>query len=255
MVTLTKPFFPFIISAGDIPDSHTTPILPKLGTRLLSLERSHPHLLHPEIISCIKDLLDLVRFAERCRSIPGQVFEESTSEPEFYDNRTLYVEYRLLSFPYDYENVKTIQNSNPLQECIRLALLLFINSALWHSWPPSSAIVRSPLTALHRALETTNVMFLWQLNPDVLMWILFIGANASLGQIERPWFVEMLGSGKAMFGLGNEWSEVERRLHCCFYLEPVYGVAFQGIWDEAKGAERIQSRDEHNTHDRRREHL
>lgn len=87
------------------------------------------------------------------------------------------------------------------------------------------------------------------------MWILFIGANASLGQIERPWFVEMLGSGNAMFGLGNEWSEVERRLHCCFYLEPVYGVAFQGIWDEAKAAERIQSRDEHNTHDRRREHL
>ncbi len=241
IITLTKPIFPFVPPTRNFPDSPSTPILPKLGIYLTSLQRTNPHLLHPQILICIYDLADLVRYAERCRSKDPQVLEEPSSKSEFFDNQNLYIEYRLLCFPYDHADILTIQISNPLQECIRLALLLFINTALWHGWPPSSAIIRSPLTALWRALESTNLQLFWRMSSDVLLWILFIGANSSLGQIERPWFVELLRQGKVALGLPDEWEGVERRLQGCLYLERVYGEAFRGIWDEVRAAERAGS--------------
>jgi hypothetical protein len=213
--------FHFVPAIRDFPDQLSTPILPNLGSHFLSLERSKPHFLHPQICTCIHDLIGLVRYAERCRSKEAQMSEDPSSKSEFFDNQNLYIEYRLLAFPFDYPDASTAQNFNPFQDCIRLTLLLFINTALWHGFPPSSAVIRSPLTALKCVLESPKLELVWQSSPVILLWILFMGANASNGQPERCWFVELLSVVLTYMDLKNDWVEVEERLRGCFYLEMV----------------------------------
>ncbi|KAL3457548.1 hypothetical protein BJX64DRAFT_295850 [Aspergillus heterothallicus] len=72
--------------------------------------------------------------------------------------------------------------------------------------------------------------------PDLLFWILFIGALASHGHSPRLWFVARLGDLASHLGL-DEWDDARLVLNEFFYTGPsgVEGSMEEVLWNEMRG--------------------
>lgn len=142
--------------------------------------------------------------------------------------RRMHIVHRLLTFT---PQKSTVTSRTETEEAVRIALLIFWNANLMlHQ--PSSAIFRSLTAQLKDALEHTDTRFFWTPLSDALLWILFLGAHISLGQMQRPWFVMQIARGAQVLKL-RDWSEARSLLCRFFYLDRVYLTSYQTIWDEA----------------------
>jgi hypothetical protein len=118
------------------------------------------------------------------------------------------------------------------ERAFRLATLVFTYPAsMGHD--PSSSRTRYPSLRLLGLLYTTDLDAFWTSVPSLLFWILFMGAFATQGYPERPWFVGNLVKG-AMILQTFSWSDVKAKLMDFFYLPWVHDTAFRKIWEEVE---------------------
>ena len=78
-----------------------------------------------------------------------------------------------------------------------------------------------------------DLQAVWQPHSDMLIWILFLGANSALGQVERPWFVSQLAREVISLDL-KSWENARTLLLKFFYLDHAQQDAFQVVWEEVQ---------------------
>lgn len=125
-------------------------------------------------------------------------------------------------------------NIHPVEEVARVASICFLNHFLIVS-PPSSGLGRALTKHLVKAVGDCPMNFLLGLpkeNFGLLAWALFVGAQGSQDQPERPWFVARLARVAATCEW-QTWDQVSNVLSDYFFLSTMQGIVWRSIWDEA----------------------
>jgi hypothetical protein len=126
------------------------------------------------------------------------------------------------------------QEAIPIKVAAQLYLWLVIREVL-----PSSPILSTLIFRLQGSL--LNSLSWWYLEPDSsserkiwLLWILFVGAAASLGRVERFWFVQELE--KVCLELGVSRVEgnggLRDRLASVVLQELFFGWHLVAVWED-----------------------
>ncbi|KNG82982.1 hypothetical protein ANOM_009112 [Aspergillus nomiae NRRL 13137] len=227
-MAFTKPIFPFLRYAR--PDFTVSPHnedLAKTASALNSLIEI-PSILGDGMSKIIYDLVELVWFAEWMKS--GQNYQEIDDETEGYFNtEVIYVEYALHMDRY-LESGEPKGDAN-IEGCIRLACLLFHNGTIWEFYPQLGPVFPKPISALRLALATTIPAGFFQMLPEVLIWVLFIGTWSSQLLPERTFFVTELAAAVRRQGI-QSWQELRSLLLNFFYVDRIHQAALRGLWDE-----------------------
>jgi hypothetical protein len=135
------------------------------------------------------------------------------------------LEHTLLSLPYS-------QSLTHLEECIRLATLLYSNTAIFHT--PSYF---SWVGSLHYSLKAELLLLDWEavvtMQLRLLLWILFQGAHISRVQLEgeTEWWVSKLRYVCCMLQI-EAWSEVKEILEQWLFVDRICGRAWRDIWNQ-----------------------
>jgi len=199
--TLTRPIFPFI--------SHTTTFiqedgrlavtqqeremvakdLGELGTgfwALWSFPHSRPAYLD-FLLEVIQDICDFTVVVENHAA--GRWMPRTS--PEIIDQRN-FVQHRLMSLPSEQEMVAngtvTAGNIDPQYECCRLVCIIYSFIVVFPV-PPVVGPFETLTERLKTILQATEWRFFDRLRLRLHMWILIMGAIASIGLPDRPWFL------------------------------------------------------------------
>jgi hypothetical protein len=161
--------------------------------------------------------------------------------------QTFYVGYRLCAAvplmtplpdadyqPYPNPFDEGYELPTPLQECVRLSLLLFFHTNLVKS-NPHLYMMHYLISQLQASLFAANVpsdLSFTTSNTTVLLWILFVGALGSRGQMAHPWFVGLIRGMLAEMDI-VEWEEVKGVLGRFLWLDKELNVGFRWVWEKA----------------------
>ncbi|KAE8378928.1 hypothetical protein BDV26DRAFT_260564 [Aspergillus bertholletiae] len=228
-MSFAKPIFPFLRYARPahfmiVPPNED---LAKTASAFISLTEV-PSIIGDGMSRVLSDMSELVWYAEWMKS--GQNHQEIDDETEGYFNtEVIYVEYALHMDRY-HETGEPKGDAN-IEGCIRLACLLFHNGAIWEFYPQLGPVFPKPISALHQALATTIPAGFFQMLPEVLIWVLFIGAWGSQLLPERNFFVTELAAAVGGQGI-QSWQELRSLLLNFFYVDRVQQRALGGLWDE-----------------------
>lgn len=228
----TRPIFPFIRYARPTHLSVRPPSaeLANTAARLIALTEI-PGIFGSSLSQTIYDLGELTWWAEWIKSDPTyQDFDEETEN--YFNTEVLYIEYALHTDRYT--DTGAPKGDASIEGCVRLASLLFHNSAIWDFYPQIAPVFPKPITALQKALETTIPAGCFHLCRDVLIWLLFMGACASRLMVrERAFFVAQLTAAMEAHGL-NSWQELRALLLGFFYVDRAYLGPLREVWDETQ---------------------
>ncbi|GFN21618.1 short chain dehydrogenase family protein [Aspergillus tubingensis] len=231
----TKPIFPPVRNTR--PQGY--PILPPttqlalLASPLLQQPQLPDALIGPQLSEIIFDLVQLTWYAEAIRAADYQNYDEQTED--YFNGEVLYIEYMLLSDRYS--QTGTVKEDASIEGCIRLACLLFHNSSIWAFYPANAGVFPQPIIALRTALEGVLATGAFSAYPDLLVWILVMGAcscNVALAR-ERTFFVQTLARVVRLHAI-TSWKELRARLMPYFYLDRCYLASLQLLWDELLAA-------------------
>ena len=234
-MSLTKPIFPFIrfprpIAANAI--VAPTKELSILARRLISLAEI-PGFFGDVMCVTIRDLEALVMYTEsvKCEGPPLIKYDEKLDE--YFSNEILYVEYSLIADRYTATGEP--KSDSTTEGCVRLALLIFHNTAIWQFYPIMAGILRKPITTLQVAVEATTAAGCYSLCRDLLIWILFVGACACGHSLprEREFFVSRLASTIPSQRI-QSWQDLRTLLMEFFYVDRCYLVLLREVWDEIR---------------------
>jgi hypothetical protein len=67
----------------------------------------------------------------------------------------------------------------------------------------------------------------------MLIWILFLGGDSSVGPLDRAWFVSQLACVTELSGLGH-WKDVRESLLGFLYFDSAHQDTFQVLWAEVQ---------------------
>ena len=228
----TKPIFPPVRNPrpSSIPIGSPTEYLAPLASRLFVLSQL-TGALSPVMSETIFDLVQLTWYAECIKTSGHHVFDEQTED--YFNGEVLYVEYTLHNDRYMQNG--EVKGDASIEGCVRLACLLFHNTTIWEFYPANAGIFPKPLVALRMALETAIPSGYFHLCPDVLIWILVMGACScnSLMAHERSYFVMELAHVIRAHGI-HSWQELRVLLMDFFYLDRTHLVPLRGLWDEIR---------------------
>lgn len=138
------------------------------------------------------------------------------------------LEHKLLFLPHETGLIE-------LEECLRVALLLYSNLALWKT-PLYLGWVRSLAHKLKSAILTLDSQnqSLDQSVHQLLLWMLCLGGQAMSGQdvLEREWWTSKLQLIIQNLNL-TEWQEVVEVLKGFFYVERISERPWVRVWRAA----------------------
>lgn len=204
---MTKPLFPFI--RYTMP-SHTPPEVSvenagKLASTLRLLARI-PGVFGVEMCRTIDDLTSLTLYAEIFKLQPklaAILFDEEIEE--YFNNEVLYTEYCLVNDrwistppPNNINNpsntpIHRLRGDDTIEGAVRLASLLFHNTTIWPFYPAIAPLFPVPIFCLETALRNGIAAGTYTYLPDLLIWLLFIGASAGKYlPTTRSWFMTEL---------------------------------------------------------------
>jgi hypothetical protein len=226
-VGLSKPIFPLTeywkqridqLSSDDF-----TPglVSPSLATRFFDPDLIQ--IFHPQILRTFRFIRHLINYTEYAKRKKG-----SQSLPGYTSGEFAVAEHLLLSFPYEGHPINTMNDQ--VQECTRIATLLYCNLALW-TCPSYFALVKSLVINLRQAILKLDFSLCGRIYPDLMLWILFMGCFAAEGRTERSWFIIFVADVAKSLGL-RQWPEVKRLLVKFFYVERTLKAPFVKVWDE-----------------------
>jgi hypothetical protein len=156
-------------------------------------------------------------------------FENASLHPELgslTDNDIFVVtEHQLLSLSFSTEEEK------PLNEPLRLCLLLYLNLRIWHL--QGLPILDSVVVSLQEHLAS-ELLYLHSVAPELTFWMLFMGGMASAGRggTLHPWFVAQLLETKEFLGV-RDWDQARGILTGFFYTEQPGVPGAEDLWVEA----------------------
>ncbi|RDW69026.1 uncharacterized protein DSM5745_08786 [Aspergillus mulundensis] len=228
-MSLTKPIFPFVRYARPKNFTITPPTkeLESTASSLVSLIQI-PGIFSDVMSQIIYDLTDLVWYAEWVKGGPQeQDFDEETEC--YYNTEVLYVEYALHSDRYTASG--EVKGDASIEGCVRLACLLFHNTAIWDFYPQIAPVFPKPIIALQMALESTIRAGCYHLCRGLLIWLLFVGACSSRMPQQRNFFVNELASAVRLQGV-QSWQELRAILFGYFYVDRCYLGPLRSLWDE-----------------------
>ncbi|KAJ5631686.1 uncharacterized protein N7484_011786 [Penicillium longicatenatum] len=186
-------------------------------------------LLKPPLLRILNVIRDMIFY-----SITVQVAPEAIhfSDHDFFRVLNCETEHQLLSYinAEDYRS----ERIHPIEAVTSVTSICFLNYFLIVS-PPSSGLGRALTNHLVRVMNNFRLTLLLELpreNFGLFAWALFIGAQGSLGQPERPWFVERLAR-VAMLCEWQTWEQVSRILTDYFFIAAAQAPRWRAIWDEA----------------------
>ncbi|KAL4871420.1 hypothetical protein BDV12DRAFT_28550 [Aspergillus spectabilis] len=228
-MSLTKPIFPFVRYARPANFTITPPNkdLESTASSLVNLIRI-PGIFGDVMSKVIYDLVELVWYAEWIKGGPQeQEFDEETEC--YYNTEVLHVEYALHSDRYTSSG--EVKGDATIEGCVRLACLLFHNSAIWDFYPQIAPVFPKPIIALQIALESTIRAGCYHLCRDLLIWLLFVGACSTRIPSQRTFFVNELASAIRLQGV-RSWQELRAILFGYFYVDRCYLDPLRALWDE-----------------------
>ncbi|KAL2798946.1 hypothetical protein BJX66DRAFT_14921 [Aspergillus keveii] len=228
-MSLTKPIFPFVRYARPKHFTITPPTkeLEATASSLVSLIQI-PGIFGDVMSKVVYDLADLLWYAEWIKG--GPEYQEFDEETEcYYNTEVLYVEYALHSDRYTPSG--EVKGDDTIEGCVRLACLLFHNSAIWDFYPQIAPVFPKPIIALQVALESTIRTGCYHLCRDLLIWLLFVGACSTRIPSQRSFFVNELASVVRLQGV-RSWQELRAILFRYFYVDRCYLGPLRQLWDE-----------------------
>jgi len=117
-----------------------------------------------------------------------------------------------------------------LHQACRLATLIFSDMVLFPL--PSAQGVKPRLAPmLQRVLETCVQLGYWELNSQVLLWSLVLGAIAASFTPVRIWYVAKFMQQLEVMQIG-QWSMLESVLTRFLWWKPVCSEPGRKLWDE-----------------------
>jgi hypothetical protein len=151
---------------------------------------------------------------------------DNSLDPLDVKNYACVLECMLLEWLREHEQV-----FSPLEDALCVTLLIFavrITEALDQ---------RSEMQSLHRAASkrlekalTATSRTEWQLCPDLLLWILAVGAISAEGSNEGPWFVHQVSLACSEFAIQHADALLER-LHVCGWVSFKLDEAVRHLWE------------------------
>lgn len=247
-MALTKPIFPFVRNArpSRLTIHPPNPDLAIIASRLFPLTEI-PGIFSDTLSHTIYDLVELVWYAEWEKSCPGDVKSPSptTSNPkssstnknicdeeteEYFNTEVLYVEYSLHSNRYT-PTGSPKSDDHTIEGCVRLACLLFHNTFIWDFYPAIAPVFPKPVTALAGGLSRAIRGGIFSQCPDLLVWVLFIGACSARILPERAFFTTELARAVRTRGL-RSWQEMRAALMSFFYVDRCYLGMVRELWGE-----------------------
>ncbi|KAL2813574.1 hypothetical protein BJX63DRAFT_431915 [Aspergillus granulosus] len=228
-MSLTKPIFPFVRYARPEHFTITPPTkeLEATASSLVSLIQI-PGIFGDVMSKVVYDLADLLWYAEWIKG--GPEYQEFDEETEcYYNTEVLYVEYSLHNDRYT--PTGEVKGDDTIEGCVRLACLLFHNSAIWDFYPQIAPVFPKPIIALQLALEGTIRTGCYHLCRDLLIWLLFVGACSTRIPSQRSFFVNELASAVRLQGV-RSWQELRAILFRYFYVDRCYLGPLRQLWDE-----------------------
>ena len=174
----------------------------------------------PYLLSCVAQIKDLT-----LDSLNASNYLRGTGKYDIDD--FIAVEHALLSF-------RSHHKLSPVEECVRLALLLFTNTALWRI-PFYFNWIQHLICELKTILLLLNLETATQDYTNFFLWIMFMGCYATrTGSFaERCWWSRQLNETATKAGL-TTFQQAKCIVQDFAYLDEVYTMAWEQIWDDAQ---------------------
>ncbi|KAJ5734222.1 hypothetical protein N7493_003008, partial [Penicillium malachiteum] len=232
---LAKPVFPLAWDTQPVPHEIQQRIRPPASSPIRRLGSGFwaNTLLSPALLRILNVARDIIFYSISVHIAPHTILQ---SDHDFFRVLNCETEHQLLSYVYDngVDHSQKEPEIHPIEAVTRVASICFLNYFLIVS-PPSSGLGRALTRHLVKAVGNCKLTLLMELpeeNFGLYAWALFIGAQGSLGQNERAWFVERLAR-VAMLCEWQSWEQVSRLLKDYFYIAVAQGPGWQAVWDEA----------------------
>lgn len=147
----------------------------------------------------------------------------------------LSLEHALLSLPSSH-------SLTPLDNAVRIALLLYTNTALWT--PPLYFVwVLALLAQLKAAILTLEVHTVGVPQyEELVLWMTFLGGyvSSATSQVEAAWWGRRLRDVVGRMGV-RTWWQAREVVGEILYIENVYGEAWEEFWNYAAGGASAES--------------
>jgi len=229
--TVAAPILPLTWTPAALPESSRLAMVPAeesklhlLGQRLLDAQSSSTF--STDLTSTIYKLRSVTWIVEYA----NHPVDEETRNRRWVSVSTPGAEHRLLSFHQYHAQL----SDQPMQQCVSIALLMFIRSSLHYLNYRGQVYLLPLLMQLKSDLLWTDLQTLWSPFTDILLWVLCMGCFAAdkCGDlVQLRWFARLL-ERVVGFLLLKEWWEVETLLEEFFYLERIHGDALKRLWEE-----------------------
>ncbi|KAJ5935658.1 hypothetical protein N7466_005205 [Penicillium verhagenii] len=228
---LAKPVFPLTWDSQPVPldIQHRIRPPPSSPIRRLGSGFWANTLLSPPLLRILNVVRDMIFYSITVQVAPQAI---RFSDHDFFRVLNCETEHQLLSYIYTEDSRS--ERIHPIEAVTRVTSICFLNHFLIVS-PPFSGLGRALTKHLMKAVNTIRLNLLLELSREnfgLFAWALFIGAQGSLGQPERHWFVERLAR-VAMLCEWQTWEQVSQILTDYFFIVAAQGSRWRAIWDEA----------------------
>lgn len=151
------------------------------------------------------------------------------------------IEHDLLSYPSNAAAATSghtnspAESLNPKEAMTRMGCICLLNSIIIVTHP-AAGMGRSLTRFMKKAICTFASLYAsFHLPPadlDLLSWVLFIGAQGSLEQVDHAWFIGHIGH-IIKLRKWEEWEEVVDVLRQYIYIPRIHEAAWKGTWEKA----------------------
>lgn len=154
----------------------------------------------------------------------------SALEMMSFDDERTRNEYQLLSLRTKPNPTVPPAGLGDIQECCRLAALLYANT-VFREIPPVSVCLTSLPDQLKRALMRTRLGSCWEEHAKVLLWVLYLTASVVVTRPVREWFVSLLGEVSGRLGV-QDWPGHKGILEQFLWCQRVCEKPYRIMWAE-----------------------
>ncbi|KAH8901222.1 hypothetical protein GQ53DRAFT_835105 [Thozetella sp. PMI_491] len=181
--------------------------------------QSVAHLFTDEFIELVEDINALQRILD------SPNFVDDSIALMHIDSHQASIESRLWSLP----------KSTPFQECCSYAAYLSANLLCCKVWR-TSAIPSYLSSQILRTLRQTIDSSVWDENPRLLLWLLYMGGSVARDAVVRSEYVTLLESNLATRykGLDLTWSKLLEVMELFFWLERGFGPTVRAFWEQTR---------------------
>ena len=182
----------------------------------------------PELAELVKQQRDVMLLQEVCTS---EQLKHTLEDYSYLYTKKLWVEYQLLSFPHRKSKEMPVTSE---QQAVSLALFTF-SQPIIRVTRATAAFPKAMALQLIRAIEKSDLSKNWDPCSELLLWVLFIAALLSQGEVKWSWIVARIADTTRHLQIDT--AEQLRELLDGFYYFPEYfETVLQDVWSEVQVA-------------------